>query len=156
MTFPKATKKTYRADGQLLSIICRAWRSCILTCLSVSLSPPVDGELRRPLSLLSASMDKTMILWAPEEGSGVWVEQVNVDLDGGRVSPKTQTLAHGINHSEVSTGFALSPRRSHTQFNTIFQPPFLPAARDMIWSLSLPPMILLFLCQYPCISFHSL
>ncbi|KAM4538708.1 elongator complex protein 2 [Odontesthes bonariensis] len=42
-----------------------------------------DGKLRRPLSLLSASMDKTMILWAPEEGSGVWVEQVRVGEVGG-------------------------------------------------------------------------
>ncbi|XP_023268106.1 elongator complex protein 2 isoform X1 [Seriola lalandi dorsalis] len=41
------------------------------------------GELQQPLSLLSASMDKTMILWAPEEGSGVWVEQVHVGEVGG-------------------------------------------------------------------------
>uniref|UniRef100_A0A3Q3LQ60 Elongator complex protein 2 n=1 Tax=Mastacembelus armatus TaxID=205130 RepID=A0A3Q3LQ60_9TELE len=41
------------------------------------------GELQQPLSLLSASMDKTMILWAPEEGSGVWVEQVRVGEVGG-------------------------------------------------------------------------
>ncbi|XP_034560909.1 elongator complex protein 2 isoform X2 [Notolabrus celidotus] len=41
------------------------------------------GKLQQPLSLLSASMDKTMILWAPEEGSGVWVEQVRVGEVGG-------------------------------------------------------------------------
>ncbi|XP_029369470.1 elongator complex protein 2 isoform X2 [Echeneis naucrates] len=41
------------------------------------------GELQQPLSLLSASMDKTMILWAPEEVSGVWVEQVRVGEVGG-------------------------------------------------------------------------
>lgn len=47
--------------------------------------PPVSkgGELQHPLRLLSASMDKTMILWAPEEGSGVWVEQVRVGEVGG-------------------------------------------------------------------------
>ncbi|KAM9738304.1 elongator complex protein 2 [Menidia menidia] len=42
-----------------------------------------DGELRQPVGLLSASMDKTMIVWAPEEGSGVWVEQVRVGEVGG-------------------------------------------------------------------------
>ncbi|KAK7898662.1 hypothetical protein WMY93_019515 [Mugilogobius chulae] len=42
-----------------------------------------DDELQQPLSLLSASMDKTMILWAPEDGSGVWVEQVRVGEVGG-------------------------------------------------------------------------
>ncbi|KAF1381537.1 hypothetical protein PFLUV_G00155020 [Perca fluviatilis] len=47
--------------------------------------PPLykGGELQQSLSLLSASMDKTMILWAPEEGSGVWVEQVRVGEVGG-------------------------------------------------------------------------
>ncbi|XP_075900199.1 elongator complex protein 2 isoform X2 [Nelusetta ayraudi] len=47
--------------------------------------PPVyrGNTLQQPLSLLSASMDKTMILWAPEEGSGVWVEKVRVGEVGG-------------------------------------------------------------------------
>ncbi|XP_054619533.1 elongator complex protein 2 [Dunckerocampus dactyliophorus] len=47
--------------------------------------PPsyTGGELQQPLRLLSASMDKTMIVWAPEEGSGVWVEQVRVGEVGG-------------------------------------------------------------------------
>lgn len=34
---------------------------------------PVGGSV----ALLSASMDKTMILWGPEEASGVWLEQVS-------------------------------------------------------------------------------
>uniref|UniRef100_A0A669CKT8 Elongator complex protein 2 n=1 Tax=Oreochromis niloticus TaxID=8128 RepID=A0A669CKT8_ORENI len=41
------------------------------------------GELQQRLCLLSASMDKTMILWAPEEGSGVWIEKVRVGEVGG-------------------------------------------------------------------------
>ncbi|KAG5842647.1 hypothetical protein ANANG_G00179830 [Anguilla anguilla] len=35
------------------------------------------------VALLSASMDKTMILWGPEEESGVWLEQVRVGEVGG-------------------------------------------------------------------------
>ncbi|KAM9385150.1 elongator complex protein 2 [Pholidichthys leucotaenia] len=42
-----------------------------------------DGELQQPLHLLSASMDKTMIIWAPEKSSGVWIEQVRVGEVGG-------------------------------------------------------------------------
>uniref|UniRef100_A0AAX7U4P1 Elongator complex protein 2 n=1 Tax=Astatotilapia calliptera TaxID=8154 RepID=A0AAX7U4P1_ASTCA len=47
--------------------------------------PPLyqGGELQQRLCLLSASMDKTMILWAPEEGSGVWIEKVRVGEVGG-------------------------------------------------------------------------
>ncbi|XP_067555416.1 elongator complex protein 2 isoform X2 [Pseudorca crassidens] len=42
-----------------------------------------DGVLQQPVRLLSASMDKTMILWAPDEESGVWLEQVRVGEVGG-------------------------------------------------------------------------
>ncbi|XP_030644791.1 elongator complex protein 2 [Chanos chanos] len=47
--------------------------------------PPImqGDSMKQPLSLLSASMDKTMILWGPEEESGVWVEQVRVGEVGG-------------------------------------------------------------------------
>ncbi|KAM9097565.1 elongator complex protein 2 [Sarcophilus harrisii] len=39
--------------------------------------------IKQPMRLLSASMDKTMILWAPDEESGVWLEQVRVGEVGG-------------------------------------------------------------------------
>ncbi|XP_069769740.1 elongator complex protein 2 [Narcine bancroftii] len=47
--------------------------------------PPIykNGRLEQPLSLLSASMDKTMILWALDEESDVWLEQVRVGEVGG-------------------------------------------------------------------------
>ncbi|XP_072561842.1 elongator complex protein 2 [Paramormyrops kingsleyae] len=47
--------------------------------------PPLvtGGSVHQPTSLLSASMDKTMILWAPDEESGVWLEQVRVGEVGG-------------------------------------------------------------------------
>ena len=35
-----------------------------------------DGKLHQPMCLLSASMDKTMILWEPEQETGVWIEKV--------------------------------------------------------------------------------
>ncbi|RXN26095.1 elongator complex 2 isoform X1 [Labeo rohita] len=46
--------------------------------------PCVKGDsVEQPLKLLSASMDKTMILWGPEEDSGMWVELVRVGEVGG-------------------------------------------------------------------------
>ncbi|XP_061521283.1 elongator complex protein 2 isoform X2 [Phycodurus eques] len=41
------------------------------------------GERQQRLGLLSASMDKTMILWTPDQASGVWMEQVRVGEVGG-------------------------------------------------------------------------
>ncbi|XP_061677937.1 elongator complex protein 2 isoform X2 [Syngnathoides biaculeatus] len=47
--------------------------------------PPAyeGGERQQRLGLLSASMDKTMILWTPDQASGVWTEQVRVGEVGG-------------------------------------------------------------------------
>lgn len=58
-----------------------------LHIFNMCLSPPADDELQQSARLLSASMDKTMIIWAPEEGSGVWVEQVSIDLTNTQWSP---------------------------------------------------------------------
>lgn len=40
----------------------------------------VDGSMQQPMRILSASMDKTVIIWEPDKESGVWLEQVNVSL----------------------------------------------------------------------------
>ncbi|XP_015754768.1 PREDICTED: elongator complex protein 2-like [Acropora digitifera] len=42
-----------------------------------------DETFSQPLSLLSASMDKTLMLWSPDEDSGVWIEKVRVGEVGG-------------------------------------------------------------------------
>ncbi|XP_068708874.1 elongator complex protein 2-like isoform X1 [Montipora foliosa] len=42
-----------------------------------------DGTFSQPMALLSASMDKTLMLWSPDEDSGVWVEKVRVGEVGG-------------------------------------------------------------------------
>ena len=38
-----------------------------------------DGTFSQPMALLSASMDKTLIVWTPDEASGVWLEKVMVE-----------------------------------------------------------------------------
>lgn len=63
-----------------------------------------DGSFTQPMSLLSASMDKTLIVWAPDKESGVWLEKVRVGEVGGTTlgfygavfSPDGQSiLGHG-------------------------------------------------------------
>ena len=66
-----------------------------------------DGKYTQPLCLLSASMDKTMMIWRPqEEENGVWINEVRVGEIGGNTlgfygglfSPDgQQILAHGYN-----------------------------------------------------------
>uniref|UniRef100_A0A8B9U4D2 Elongator complex protein 2 n=1 Tax=Anas zonorhyncha TaxID=75864 RepID=A0A8B9U4D2_9AVES len=41
------------------------------------------GSIQQPMRILSASMDKTVILWEPDKESGVWLEQVRVGEVGG-------------------------------------------------------------------------
>ncbi|KAI8793258.1 elongator complex protein 2 [Biomphalaria glabrata] len=42
-----------------------------------------NGSSHQPMKLLSASMDKTMILWAPDADTEMWMEQVRVGDVGG-------------------------------------------------------------------------
>ncbi|XP_010479387.1 PREDICTED: elongator complex protein 2 isoform X1 [Camelina sativa] len=81
---------------------------------SVEWEPPVinsiDGRLvnHQPLRILSASMDKTMMIWRPEKKTGVWVNVVCVGelshcalgFYGGHWSPNgLSILAHGYGGS---------------------------------------------------------
>ncbi|CAL1525971.1 unnamed protein product [Lymnaea stagnalis] len=53
---------------------------------SVKWQPSViqgNGSLHQPMKLLSASMDKTMILWSFDKDSQMWLEQVRVGDVGG-------------------------------------------------------------------------
>ena len=47
---------------------------------SIRWQPPIVMETsnHQPMRLLSASMDKTMIIWSPDQDSGVWIEQVSL------------------------------------------------------------------------------
>ncbi len=42
---------------------------------ATDVSSPLS-DLSQPLLLLSASMDKTMVIWSPDSATGVWLEQV--------------------------------------------------------------------------------
>ncbi|BFY99084.1 hypothetical protein BsWGS_02124 [Bradybaena similaris] len=71
------------------------WQPCIVRG---------NGTTHQPMKLLSASMDKTMIIWSPDADTGMWVEEVRVGdvggntlgFFGGLFSPSGQSiLGHG-------------------------------------------------------------
>lgn len=80
---------------------------------SVEWQPPliasVEGiDYHQPQSILSASMDKTMMVWQPEKTSGIWMNVVTVGelshcalgFYGGHWSPNGDSiLAHGYGGS---------------------------------------------------------
>ncbi|PIN23701.1 RNA polymerase II elongator complex, subunit ELP2, WD repeat superfamily [Handroanthus impetiginosus] len=80
---------------------------------SVEWQPPqsssIDGiECYQPQSILSASMDKTMMIWQPEKTTGIWMNMVTVGelshcalgFYGGHWSPGGNSiLAHGYGGS---------------------------------------------------------
>ncbi|CAN0877024.1 Elongator complex protein 2 [Linum grandiflorum] len=71
---------------------------------SVEWQPPSTIEVHQPQSILSASMDKTMMIWQPEKRTGIWMNVVTVGelshsalgFYGGHWSSDGQSiLAHG-------------------------------------------------------------
>lgn len=79
---------------------------------SVEWKPPTAGSggvaYNQPQSLLSASMDKTMMIWQPERTTGIWMNVVTVGelshsalgFYGGHWSPNGDSiLAHGYGGS---------------------------------------------------------
>ncbi|XP_076912812.1 elongator complex protein 2-like [Bidens hawaiensis] len=89
---------------------------------SVEWHPPSlteSGSCFQPQSILSASIDKTMMIWQPERTTGIWVNVVSVGelshsalgFYGGHWSPNGDSiLAHGYGGSfhlwkNVGTGF---------------------------------------------------
>lgn len=74
---------------------------------SVEWQPP-SLSCYQPQSILSASMDKTMMIWQPESTTGIWVNVVTVGelshsalgFYGGHWSPNADSiLAHGYGGS---------------------------------------------------------
>lgn len=67
---------------------------------SVRWKPKAEESANNSLKLLSASMDKTMILWSPDPESGIWTEEMRVGdvggntlgLFGGLFSPCGQSI----------------------------------------------------------------
>lgn len=78
---------------------------------SVEWQPPslINGtNCHQPMSILSASMDKTMMIWRPEKTTGIWLNVVTVGelshsalgFYGGHWAPDGQSiLAHGYGGS---------------------------------------------------------
>ncbi|XP_038987396.1 elongator complex protein 2 isoform X2 [Phoenix dactylifera] len=78
---------------------------------SVEWQPPLmlnGSEYRQPMSILSASMDKTMMIWRPERTTGIWINAVTVGelshsalgFYGGHWAPDGESiLAHGYGGS---------------------------------------------------------
>ncbi|KAG0231955.1 Elongator subunit elp2 [Actinomortierella wolfii] len=46
----------------------------------------LDGQYYQPMALLSASTDKSMMIWKPDEETGVWVNTTRVGEIGGSVT----------------------------------------------------------------------
>ncbi|KAL6010808.1 Elongator subunit elp2 [Asimina triloba] len=115
---------------------------------SVEWQPPlgmsVDGnDYYQPQSILSASMDKTMMIWRPEKTTGIWVNAVTVGelshcalgFYGGHWGPHGDSiLAHGY-------GGAFHMWKNVGTDSENWQPQTVPsghyaAVSDFVWSRS--------------------
>lgn len=102
-----AGSKTYQISLESLLIGHEDW------VYSVEWKPPASssskgGDVSPSLSILSASMDKTMMIWQPEKTTGIWMNVVTVGelshcalgFYGGHWSPSGNSiLSHGYGGS---------------------------------------------------------
>ena len=72
---PRTQFFTIRTDPKPANNIYFFLSSIIITTFIFNFTE--DGTFTQPMSLLSASMDKTLIVWIPDKESGVWLEKVN-------------------------------------------------------------------------------
>nr|CAD7578291.1 unnamed protein product [Timema californicum] len=102
----------------------------------VNWRPSVTGDdgSRQPLSLLSSSLDKTLVLWAPDEQSGVWLDAVRLGgprrTVGGLVG-RCQAWRGWGKHPGVLRGQVLSrwEQRDGARLPGLFAPVALLAGR---------------------------
>lgn len=79
-----------------------------------------DGSFTQPMSLLSASMDKTLIVWAPDKESGVWLEKVKCVL--ALSVPCSRSLSQFLSHEATRNITSPSPTIGCQSFSSANTP----------------------------------
>ncbi|KYQ93304.1 WD-40 repeat-containing protein [Tieghemostelium lacteum] len=99
-----------------------------------------EPQRHQPMSLISASMDKTSIIWRPDVNSGIWMDDYRVGDMGGNIlglygsvfSPTSQyMLSHGYNGAFHFWKFSSSEKKWEPQI--IVSGHFGPV-QDLMWS----------------------
>ncbi|XP_032234030.2 elongator complex protein 2 [Nematostella vectensis] len=95
----------------------------------VQWQPPqkqADGTFTQPMCLLSASLDKSLVIWQPDPDTGIWIETMRVGgvggttlgFYGGMFSPDARTV---LGHS-FQGAFHLWTNESSEQSNNSWRP----------------------------------
>eukprot|EP01132_Coremiostelium_polycephalum_P000974 gene974-1239_t len=109
---------------------------------SVSWAPAklVNGERKQDMKLLSSSMDKTMMIWTPDQSTGIWIDEVRVGDMGGNIlglyggvfsSDHDYIFSHGYNGAFHLWKFSQDTKRWEPQITISGH--FAPV-QDLMWS----------------------
>ncbi|KAF9199367.1 Elongator subunit elp2 [Haplosporangium sp. Z 27] len=79
VTLDSAEKKRFSVIFEALLLGHEDW------VYTINWQPPtlLNGKYHQPMSLLSASTDKSMMIWKPDESTGVWINNTQVGEVGG-------------------------------------------------------------------------